>query len=84
MIKMNEEDMDCPDNPILNPWVILIILIIIVLILLVVIIWSNRKAIKFWIFVRFGIKFKDEDEVEDLEKMKYDAFVNYRYSLVYM
>ena len=40
---------------------------------------AKWKSIKFWMFLRFGVKFKEEDEVEDLEKMDYDAFVNYRW-----
>ena len=80
MIHMNEDDMDCPsDNPILNSWEIFgIILIIIVILLGIVFIWSKRKAIRFWIFVRFDIKFKDKDEpVENINDFDYDAFVNY-------
>ena len=81
MIHMREKDMDCPsDNPILNPLEIFgIISSIFVLVLVLVIIWSNRKAIKFWIFVRFSYKFKDKDEpVENINDFDYDAFVNYR------
>ena len=81
MIYMNEDDMDCPSQQsILSPLEIFgIISSILVLILVVFIIWLKRKAIRFWIFVRFGIKFKDKDEpVEDLATMDYDAFVNYR------
>ena len=80
IIDMREEDMDCTsENSILNPWVILIILIILVLILILVIIWLKRRAIKFWMFIRFGYKFKDKDEpVENINDFDYDAFVNYR------
>ena len=82
MIHMNEDAMDCPSQQsILNPLVILIIILILVFILVLglVIIWSNWKAIKIWIFVRFGYKFKDKDEpVENINDFDYDAFVNYR------
>ena len=81
MIEINEEDMDCPSqHPILNPLEIFgIISSILVLVLVVVIIWLKRRAIKFWIFVRFGYKFKDKDElVENINDFDYDAFVNYR------
>ena len=81
MIDMKEEDMDCPSQQsILNLLEIFgIISSIVVLVLLFVIIWSNRKAIKFWMFVRFGYKFKDKDEpAENINDFDYDAFVNYR------
>ena len=81
MIEMNEEDMEClSEKSILNPLEIFgIISSILVFLLVLVIIWLKRKAIKFWIFVRFGYKFKDKDEpVENIKDFDYDAFVNYR------
>ena len=36
------------------------------------------EAIGFWMFVKFGIQFKDKDEMnENLQNVDYDGFVNY-------
>ena len=53
------------------------VIVILILNVPIAIILAKWQTIKFWMFVRFGIKFKDEDEVEDLKKMDYDGFVNY-------
>ena len=43
-----------------------------------IIIVRKLEAIKFRLFVRFGIQFKDKDEMhENLQNMDYDGFVNY-------
>ena len=35
--------------------------------------------IKFWLFLKFGIQFKDKTEmVENLDVLDYDAFINYK------
>ena len=53
------------------------VIVILILNVPVAIIFAKWQTIKFWMFVQFGIKFKDKDEVEDLKKMDYDGFVNY-------
>ena len=56
-----------------------ILVTILLFLLLLVIIWLKWEAIKLKMFIKFGIQFKDEDEQkENLKKMDYDAFVNYR------
>ena len=53
------------------------VIVILILNVPIAIILAKWQTIKFWMFIQFGIKFKDKDEVEDLEKMDYDGFVNY-------
>ena len=40
---------------------------------------KKRDLIKFWLFLKFGIQFKDKTEmVENLSDIDYDAFINYK------
>ena len=45
-----------------------------------IIVAKKWSIIKFWLFLKFGIKFKDKAEtVPNLAVLDYDAFVNYKY-----
>ena len=53
-------------------------ILILVLLIPIIILCRKWEAIKFWMFIQFGFKFKDKDEkMENLKDMDYDAFVNY-------
>ena len=51
-----------------------------VLLAIVVAITAKKwELIKFWLFLKFGIQFKDKSEmVENIAEIDYDAFVNYK------
>ena len=42
------------------------------------IIAKKWELIKFWLFLKFGIKFKDKTEAMDIANFDYDAFINYK------
>ena len=45
----------------------------------VAIVAKKWELIKFWLFLKFGIKFKDKAEtVENIGSLDYDAFINYK------
>ena len=44
----------------------------------VAVIAKKWEIIKFWLFLKFGIKFKDKaDVMENNADLDYDAFINY-------
>ena len=46
---------------------------------LVAVIAKKWELIKFWLFLKLGIKFKDKAEiVENITSLDYDAFINYK------
>ena len=46
--------------------------------LIVALIAKKWELIKFWLFLKFGIKFKDKIEFVDVDNLDYDAFINYK------
>ena len=45
----------------------------------VAVIAKKWEIIKFWLFLKFGIKFKDKaDMMKNIASLDYDAFLNYR------
>lgn len=50
-----------------------------VLVVVVAMVTRHLDALRFWVFVRFDVRLRDaEENAEDLPKMDYDAFLNYR------
>ena len=46
--------------------------------ILVAVIAKKWELIKFWLFLKFGIKFKDKTEIMGIDNLDYDAFINYK------
>ena len=64
----------------LNLELISVTVLVGVLAVVIVAVTKNWDVIKFWIFLRCGVRFKDKVEmVEDISEIDYDAFINYKY-----
>ena len=50
----------------------------VLLAVIVAVIAKKWELIKFWLFLKFGIKFKDKAEIMDIDNLDYDAFINYK------
>ena len=47
--------------------------------IMVAVIAKKLELIKFWLFLRFRIKFKDKaDVIQNIDNLDYDAFINYK------
>ena len=52
---------------------------LLVFITVMIVLARKWDLIKFWLFLKFGIQFKDKTEmVENLAEIDYDAFINYK------
>ena len=44
-----------------------------------IVIGKKWELIKFWLFLKYGIQFKDKtDKIENIAEIDYDAFINYK------
>ena len=51
----------------------------------IAVVTKKWDLIKFWLFLKFGIKFKDKtDMVENLAELDYDAFINYKWVFMFL
>ena len=47
---------------------------------IIAVVIKKWELIKFWMFLKFGIQFKDKTEMaENIAEIDYDAFINYKY-----
>ena len=46
---------------------------------MIAVIAKKWELVKFWLFLKFGIEFKDKVEVvKNIASLDYDAFINYK------
>ena len=44
-----------------------------------IVIGKKWELIKFWLFLKYGIQFKDKtDKIKNIAEIDYDAFINYK------
>ena len=51
----------------------------IIIAIIAIVIGKKWELIKFWLFLKYGIQFKDKtDKIKNIAEIDYDAFINYK------